>query len=177
MALTREKKEAVVTEIEDLLSKSKMTVFAAYQGTPVKFMQELRASAKDGGTVVKIIKNRLFKRSLQSHDNLKNVDSGNLKGQLLYAFSETDEAAPAQVLAAFARNNPQVQFMGAISADGQLLSAEEVNDLASLPNRNQLQAQLAAQIGSPVSSLINVMAANVRGVLNVLSARANNLSS
>jgi large subunit ribosomal protein L10 len=177
MALSREKKQETVEAVKDLLARSKMTVFATYSGTPVSAMQELRAQASEDGTTIKIIKNRLFKQALAASDNFKNVETDSLKGQLLYAFNASDEAAPAQSLAVFARSNPQIEFVGAMMADGQILMAQDVKVLASLPSKNQLRAQLIATISSPLSSVANAMSENVRGVMRVLNARADSLSS
>ena len=177
MALSRQKKEETVQDVSELLSRSKLTVFAHYQGTPVQAMQELRAQSKDSGTTVRVIKNRLFKQALGLSDKLKGVDTESLKGQLLYAFNESDEVAPAQNLAAFQKTNPQIEFVGALTADGQLLAADDVKALASLPTKDQLRAQLIATISSPFSGFANVLAGNVRGVFNVLNARADSLGS
>ncbi|HSX18093.1 MAG TPA: 50S ribosomal protein L10 [Candidatus Saccharimonadales bacterium] len=177
MALSRQKKEATVQDVEQLLADSKMTVFVHYAGTPVKALQELRLQARENGTQLRVVKNRLFKKALESNSSLKNVGTDSIQGQLLYAFNRTDEVAPAQSLAAFARANPQIKFVGAITDEGQLLSADDVKALASLPTKDQLRAQLVATIGSPVSGFVAVMAGNVRGVLNVLNARVDNLSN
>lgn len=175
MALTRQKKEAVIAEIEKLLADSKLTVVAKYQGTSVKAMQQLRASAATDGTTLHVVKNRLFKKALQSSDIFKNIDTAGLHGQLLYAFNSGDEVAPARSLADFAKTNPQIEFVAAISSEGQLLEPDAVKDLASLPTKDVLRAQLIGTIGAPVSSFVNVLAGNVRGVLNVLNARADTL--
>ena len=177
MALSREKKETTVKEVHDLLAGSKITVFAHYQGTPVQSMQELRSQAKENGTTIRVIKNRLFKKAVASVDSLKNLDSGSLQGQLLYAFNEVDDVAPAQSLATFAKTNPQIEFVGAITEDGRLLDAKDVEALASLPTKDQLRAQLVAVISSPMTGMINVVVGSVRGVLNILNARAESLSS
>ncbi|OVE79140.1 hypothetical protein BVY00_01125, partial [bacterium G20] len=95
-----------------------------------------------------------------------------LHGQLLYAFNSDDEVAPARALADFAKTNPQIEFVAAITAEGQLLEANAVKDLASLPTKDVLRAQLISTIAAPVSGFVNVLAGNVRGVLNVLNARA-----
>ncbi|HEX5395105.1 MAG TPA: 50S ribosomal protein L10 [Candidatus Saccharimonadales bacterium] len=176
MALTRQKKESTVTEIQELLAGSKLTVFAKYQGTSVKDLQELRSQAKTSGTNVKIIKNRLFIKALESVDTLKHSDTASVKGQLLYAFNSDDDVAPAQSLAGFAKTNPQVEFVGGFTSDGRLLSAEDVQILASLPSKEQLRGQLVGLIASPLSGFSAVLAGNVRGVLNVLNARAENLN-
>ncbi len=172
MALSREKKEQVVEQIEKLLADSKLTVVAKYQGTPVKAMQQLRRAAAAEGTKLYVIKNRLFKRALADNDSLKDIDTAEFVGQLLYAFSSQDEVLPARSLADFAKTNPQIEFVAAITADGQLLEASAVKDLASLPTMNVLRAQLIGTISAPVSGFVNVLAGNLRGVLNVLKARA-----
>jgi large subunit ribosomal protein L10 len=176
MALTRQKKEDTVADVQALLAGSRLTVFARYQGTAVKDMQELRSQAKDSGTTVKVIKNRLFRKALESVNGLKQADAAGLKGQLLYAFNDSDEVAPAQSLAGFAKSNPQVEFVGGITQDGQLLSAEDVQMLADLPSKDQLRGQLVGLIASPLSGFTTVLAGNVRGVMNVLNARAEQLN-
>lgn len=173
MALTRDKKEAVISEIERLLSDSKLTVVAKYQGTPVKAMQQLRNSAATDGTTVHVIKNRLFKKALSSNASLKGLDTSELHGQLLYAFNSDDEVAPARSLADFAKTNPQIEFVAAITADGQLLQQGAIKDLAGLPTKQVLRAQLIGTISAPLSGFVNVLAGSVRGVLNVFNARAN----
>ncbi|MEK7095882.1 MAG: 50S ribosomal protein L10, partial [Patescibacteria group bacterium] len=129
------------------------------------------------GTTLHVIKNRLFKKALQSSDVLRMIDTSDLRGQLLYAFNAGDEVAPARNLADFAKTHPQIKFVAAITADGQLLGAHLVRDLASLPARDVLRAHLISTISAPISGFVNVLAGNVRGVLNVLNARADVLQS
>ena len=176
MALTREKKEQVVEQIEKLLADSKLTVVAKYQGTPVKAMQQLRHEAVDGGTTLRVVKNRLFKRALAGNDKLKEVDTTEFIGQLLYAFNSQDEIAPARSLADFAKSNPQIEFVAAITSDGQLFDVVAVKELASLPTKSVLKAQLIGTIGAPLSGFVNVLAGNIRGLMNVLKARSEVIS-
>ncbi len=175
MALAKVKKQEVVGEVSALLATSKLTVVAEYQGTSVKAMQSLRAAAREQATTVKVVKNRLVKQALSSNDVFKDADVSALSGQLLYVFNEHDEVAPAQVLAAFAKTNPNIKFVGAYAADGSFMSAEDVTTLANLPSKDQLRAQLVGTIAAPLSGFINVLNGNVRGVLNVLNARAESL--
>lgn len=176
MALTRQKKEEIVSEIERLLVDSKLTVIAKYQGTPVKAMQGLRTSAAVDGTTLHVIKNRLFKKALASNNILKNIDPSGLRGQLIYAFNKDDEVAPARALADFAKTNSQIEFMAAITADGRLLEATLVKELANLPTKDVLRAQLVGIIGAPLSGFVNVLAGNIRGFVNVLKARSESIN-
>jgi large subunit ribosomal protein L10 len=175
MALSKDRKTEVVAEVGRLLVDSKLTVIAKYAGTSVKSLQALRAEAKQNGTKVSVVKNRLVIKALSDNDKFKDFDTSLLIGQLMYAFNADDEVAPAQVLANFAKSEPQIEFIGGINADGQLLSADDVKALASLPSKDQLRAQLVGTIAAPLSGFVNVLSGNVRGVLNVLNARAEQL--
>lgn len=172
MALTKTEKQAVIDEVAELLGASKMTVVAEYQGTTVKAMQSLRRQARDNGTKLKVVKNRLVRQALVRHDNLKDVDTTALEGMLVYAFNDGDEVAPAQVLDAFAKTNPTIKFVGAISAEGKFLSADEVKALAGLPSKNELIAQVVATLLSPVHDVTNGLSGNLHALLDGVADKA-----
>lgn len=172
MALTKAKKDDVVAGISSHLSESKMTVVAAYQGTPVKALQGLRKEAKGNNTHIQVVKNRLVIKAIQANKNLKDADVSTLTGMLLYAFNPDDEVAPAQVLAKFAKTQPTVTFVGAISAEGKFLSADEVTALATLPSKNELIAQVLATLTSPVNDVMSGLAGNLHALLDGVEAKA-----
>ncbi len=176
MALTKDKKSEVVKEVSDLLGSSKLTVAAKYSGTSVKAMQDLRRSGKDNGTDIKVIKNRLVIKALNDSDKFKSVDTSSLTDMLVYAFNREDEVAPAQTLANFAKTSPTIEFVGAFTSDGQFMPSEDVKALASLPSKDQLRAMLVGTLAAPLSGFANVLSANLRGVINVLNARSEQLS-
>jgi large subunit ribosomal protein L10 len=172
MALTKVKKDEVVAEVSELLKSSKMTVVAKYQGTTVKALQQLRRDSRDNGTKVKVVKNRLVVQALKSVDALKDVETTDLQGMLLYAFNSEDEVAPAQILAQFAKANPSIEFVGAISSEGKLLSADDVKALATLPSKNELIAQVIATLLSPVHDVTNALSGNLHALLDGVEAKA-----
>ncbi len=176
MALSKAKKQDIITEVTDLIGGSKLTVVAKYQGTTVKALQTLRRDAKTTGTRVNVVKNRLVIKALEQAGK-KDVDTSALNGMLLYAFNSEDEVAPAQVLHTFAKTNPTIQFVGAITADGLFIGPDDVKALATLPSKDQLRGMLVGTLAAPLSGFVNVMAGNVRGVLTVLNARAEALGN
>jgi large subunit ribosomal protein L10 len=172
MALTKNKKDEVVAEVVQLLSDSKMTVVAKYEGTTVKALQELRRQARDNGTKVKVVKNRLVIQAIKQTDTLKDVDTQALEGMLVYAFNSNDEVAPAQSLNDFAKKNPTLEFVGAISAQGKFISADEVKALADLPSKEQLIAQVIATLTSPLNDVTNALSGNLHALLDGVEAKA-----
>jgi len=172
MALTKNKKNEVVSEVAELLASSKMTVVSAYQGTTVKALQQLRREARDNGTKVKVVKNRLVIKAIQQNDALKATDTSALEGMLLYAFNSEDEVAPAQALAAFAKQNPTLQFVGAISADGAFLTADEVKTLADLPSKEVMIGSVINTLLAPVNDTVNALSGNLHALLDGVADKA-----
>jgi len=174
MALTKSKKDEVVAEVAELLASSKMTVVAKYEGTPVKALQSLRRTGKETGTTLKVIKNRLVIKAIETTDTVKAADTSALNGMLLYAFNSDDEVAPAQVIDSFAKEQPTLQFVGAITADGKFMSAEEVTALAKLPSKTQLIAGIINTLNSPVNNMMSGLTGDLHGLLRAVEAKASN---
>lgn len=174
MALSKSDKQAVIQEVGDLLDSSKMTVVATYEGTPVKALQQLRRDARDNGTKVKVVKNRLVIQAIKANDKLKSTSTDALEGMLLYAFNNEDEVAPAQSLHNFAKTNPTLKFVGAITAEGEFIGADEVKALAVLPGKNQMIAGLINTLNSPVRGIMSGLGGNLHGILQGLEAKAAN---
>jgi len=172
MAITRDKKKALVAEMSEALSGAKMTVYAQYQGLSVADIQELRNAARAAGVTITVIKNRLVRVAVESIDTYKNVDTSALTGQLLYAISTEDEVAPAQVLNDFAKTHPALQFVGAFSGEGANLDANDVKALAGLPSKDQLIAEVVAQLLSPVHDITNALSGNLHALLDGVEAKA-----
>lgn len=172
MAISRDKKEALVSELSELLSGAKMTVFARYQGISVAELQELRARARETGVTIKVVKNRLVRVAMSGSSVYKDTDSSGLEGQLLYAVSADDEVAPAQVLHAFAKDHPSLELAGGFSGEGANLSADEVKSLAALPSKEQLVAEVVAQLLSPVHDVTGALSGNLHGLLDGVETKA-----
>lgn len=172
MAITRDKKQTLVAELTELLENAKGTAFAQYAGLSVADLQSLRKAAREAGVTIKVVKNRLVRVSLGQVKTYKDTDTSTLVGQLVYAISADDEVAPAQVLNTFAKEHPALQLAGGISGEGLLLSAEDVKALAGLPSKNQLIAEVVAQLLSPVHDTVNALSGNLHGLLDGIEAKA-----
>ena len=175
MAISRDKKETLVTELTELFEQSRLTVGAVYSGLSVGDLQELRALARESGIKIKVTKNRLVRVALSKSEKHKKADSSALTGQLLYAFSDEDEVAPAQVLARFAKKHPELKLVVGLDDTGTVLGTASVNELANLPSKEQLRGQLVSVISSPLSGLLNSLNGTQRGLTQVLAQRAESL--
>lgn len=172
MAISKDKKKSLVADLTELLESSKMTVFAKYQGLTVKELQDLRKEAREAGVKIKIVKNRLVKVAMNEIAVYKDTDTTGLTGQLLYATSDSDEVAPAKVLANFAKDHSALELSGAFSDAGANLSLDEVKALAALPSKNELIASVVSQLLSPVTDSVSALSGGIPGILSGLEAHA-----
>ena len=169
MAITKQQKQAQVTQLLDDLGKAKLTVMANYHGLSVEQMQQLRKLLKAEDSNIRVIKNTLIQRAVDQYAPFKAVDKVIFDGPMALVFGYKDEAAPAQVVGNFAKAHPQIEFIGAINAAGEFLDAEQTTRLSQLLSKEQLLAQLVGTIAAPISGFVRVLGGNMRGIVQVLA--------
>ena len=172
MAISKDKKQALVRELTELFADAKGTAVAKYQGISVAELQDLRKSARAAGVTIKVVKNRLVRVAMSDSKTYKDTDSSALLGQLLYAFSNEDEVAPAKVLDEFAKTHPTLELVAGFSGEGLAQNATDVKALAGLPSKHQLIAEVVAQLLSPVHDVTNGLSGNLHALLDGVEAKA-----
>ena len=172
MAISKDKKNELVADLTELLTNAKTTVYAKYQGLTVAEIQELRKAAREAGVKIKVVKNRLVKVAMGQIAVYKDTDTTGLTGQLLYAISDSDEVAPAKVLAEFAKKHDALTLAGGFSDAGNSLSEDEIKALAAMPSKNELLAQVVAQLLSPVTDSVSGLSGGLSGIVSGLEAHA-----
>ncbi len=173
MAISKAKKDTLVADLTALLSEAKLTAYARYQGLTVADLQELRKAAREAGVKIKVVKNRLVKVAMNEIGVYKDTDTTGLTGQLVYAISDTDEVAPAKVLAAFAKTHPALELAGGFNDSGKAMNQAEITTLAAMPSKNELIAQVVAQLLSPATDTISALSGGLSGIISGLEAKAN----
>ena len=174
MAISKDKKQQLVADLNTLLSDAKMTVFAKYEGLSVADMQELRKAARENNVKIKVVKNRLVKVAMNEVAVYKDTDTTGLTGQLLYAISDADEVLPAKVLANFAKKHDALQISGAIDGTGKNLSEAEAKAMASMPTKDELIASVVQGLLSPLTDSISGATGGLSGIISGLEAKASN---
>lgn len=174
MAISKDKKQQLVANLNEILSDAKMTVFAKYQGLSVSELQELRHLARENNVKIKVVKNRLVRVAMGEIAVYKDTDTSALEGQLLYAISNDDEVAPAQVLAKFAKEHQALELKGAFSAEGKSLNEQEVMELSKLPSKDQLIGQVVNMLTGTVNDVTNALSGNLHALLDGVADKATN---
>ena len=155
MSLNRSEKEAVVAEVAGLAAQAQTLVMAEYRGITVADMIKFRANARSQGVSLSVLKNTLARRAVAGTSFESVADQ--MTGPLIYGFS-TDAVAAAKVVADFAKTNDKLVIRGGAFA-GKVLDVNGVKQLASIPSKEVLLAQLCGLLMSPMSRTAVVLSA------------------
>lgn len=167
--LSRVSKDIIITEIEKEL-KAKPAFFVAQHGTlSAAALDKLRARLRSTNTRYFVVKNSLGRKALEKAD-LKPL-SEQLNGACGLAFTTGDLAASSKALVDFAKENETFKIQSAY-LNGEIVGADQVKVLASLPSKEVLIAKVVGGIQAPISRFVNVLSGTMRKVVTVLDAIA-----
>jgi large subunit ribosomal protein L10 len=150
--MKRTEKEQLVTELTDKIKSASAVYYTDFTGLNVKRMTELRRRLRRAGVEYVVIKNTLALRAV----NESGLAGSRLRGPTGIVVG-ADAVAAAKVLSDFAKENDQKPEVKGGLLDGRAIQAAQVQQLASLPSREQLLAELGAGLMSPMAAFAGAM--------------------
>ena len=172
MPITKERKKEMVKDLSDRFSKSRSIVFLGFQGITAKENIELRKKLRGENIDFKVARKTLIRRGLMEA-KIESSEELNLEGPVAVAVGYDDEIAPARLANEYSKENKKLKLLGGF-VEMNYVDATGIKSLALLPNKDQLRAQLVGTINAPVSGFVNVLAGNMRGLVNILKAIGEN---
>lgn len=171
--MRRERKEAVVTELADKLSRATIAITTSYRGISVAEMTELRRQLRRREVEYRVIKNTLayFAAEQAGREGLREI----IAGPTAIAFGYGDVVEPARALLDFIRSRKTGLSISGGLLEHRVLSAAEVTALATLPPREVLIARVMAGMQGGLFALVGVLNGTLTGLLSVLNARIRQL--
>jgi large subunit ribosomal protein L10 len=164
---TRQQKEQLVKELAEKIKGSKAAVFSDFKGLTVKNLTDLRRELREKGVDFQVLKKTLITIALK--DAGIEMDAKKLSGQIAVAVSAGDEVEAAKIIAKAAKANDNLKIVGGLLGKS-VLTDQEVVALSKLPGKEELLAKLVGTLNAPVSGFVNVLAGNIRGLVQVLKA-------
>jgi large subunit ribosomal protein L10 len=160
--MKREQKAQVVDEIAAQIADSEAIYAADYRGLSVPQAAALRARLREADATFRIVKNTLTLRAAEKAgaEPVKAL----IEGPTAFTFVRGDPARAAKALDSFARQEQVLDVRGGVMA-GEPITADAFRQLARLPGRDQLNAQIAGVVAAPLTGL-------VRGLGSLLSGLA-----
>ena len=171
----KEQKAEQVELLTEKLRKAKVAVLTDYRGLTVTQLQELRGKLRTGDVEYRVVKNTLARRAADAAGvaDLK----AELEGPVAIAFGYDDLSLPSKLINEFVRTTRlKLDVKGGL-VEGRVFSPDQVKQLADLPSRDTLLAQLLGTLQSPVAQLVGIMQTPVQQLLGVLDAYKSKLEA
>jgi large subunit ribosomal protein L10 len=166
------KKVQEVEEISELLKDSQFTILTNYRGLTVAAMQEFRKNLREHGGSFRVVKNTLTGRAADSV-GMSDIREF-LEGPTAIVTSGDDPVGPAKATRELARTSRILEIKAGV-LEGNLIPAEEVERLATLPSRDELLAKVVGGLNAPLAGMVGVLSGPIRSLAYVLQARASQL--
>lgn len=168
MAITREKKEAMLAQYAELLSRSQAVIITRYGGLNMPQLDKVRRQIRESQGEFHVVKNTLAWRALQSAGY--SVPEEWLVGQTAFSFCFKDPAATAKAVSELSKELEPFQIVGGL-LNGRPIDKAQVEALAALPPLDTLRAQVIGLLAAPATGVVSAINAVLSGVLYALQAK------
>lgn len=167
MALSKEKKEELVSQYEGWLRDSRAVFLTEYTGLNVAAFDKLRASVREAGGEFHVMKNTLGKLAFEKAG--LDLPAEYLVGSTALGIAFEDAPAVAKAIAEFGKEAEAIKIKGGFIGN-EHLSQQAVMRLATLPSLPVVRAQLLATLVAPATQLARLLAEPGRQIAQVLKA-------
>jgi large subunit ribosomal protein L10 len=164
-----QQKKEIVNELTKKIKSAKSLVLADYRGLTVEQDTEMRSALRKAGIEYTVVKNTLTRFAVKE-SGLEGLVKY-LEGPTAMAMSETDIVAPAKVLSEYAKKYDKLELKAGV-VEGEVIDINGVKALADLPSKEVLISRTLCGLLAPISGFVNVLNANVRGLVVALNAIA-----
>lgn len=141
------KKQALVEKATTKFQEAAAVVVVDYRGLKVDEVTELRKQLRDAGIEMRVIKNTILSRAAKAA-GFEGMDDV-FKGPTAIAFSNEEVVAPAKIIAEFAKTAEALEIKGGVIS-GKVSSVEEIQTIATLPDRDGLLSMLLSVLQAPI---------------------------
>ena len=166
--LTKQQKTELVKSLTEKIKAAKSAIFVDYKGLKVKDATDLKKSLRSSGVEYIVARKTLLNIALKNA-GLEKINTREMDGQIAISLSNADEVAGAKIIDKFSKTNENIKMLGGFLGE-QVMSSAEVKALAKIPTKQELLEKLVGTLNAPVSGFANVLAGNLRGLVQVLNA-------
>jgi large subunit ribosomal protein L10 len=171
--MSREKKAQVIEHLQEVLTRSTISILADYRGLNTSQLTALRRKMGDGGIDVEVVKNTLAK--LAAENAGRAGASALFEGPVVLVTGFGEATEPAKILQAYINENKLAIAVKGGFLRERVLTANDIITLSKLPSREVLIASVLGGMQSPIYGLVNCLAGPMRGLLTVLQGRVKQL--
>lgn len=171
--MNRTEKQTLVDGLREDFGKSPHAIVVDFRGLSVPAVTEFRRKVRQSGSTYRVVKNTLARRAAEGTAYEKLQDK--FEGTTGLAYSGSDPVGLAKVLVDFAKDNPNLVVKGGLVSGNQLLDAEGVKALSTMPSLPEVQAKLMGLLQTPAIQVLQVLNAPAVQLVLVLKAYVDKL--
>jgi large subunit ribosomal protein L10 len=164
------RKEELVSELEELVSRSTVAISANYRGMTVADMTALRRRMRETGVELRVVKNTLLRMAAERGGKPELFQIVDGPTALIFGFGEPKQ--PAAAINEFIRTSRTPLAVTGVFFEGQAMPGAAVTDLANLPTKEQLISQLMGDLQSPLATLAGLLSGTLREFAGLIEARS-----
>ena len=151
--LTVDEKKELVKELTEKVGQASGLYLANFEGATVEKVTEFRSNLREKGIRMQVVKNTLLKRVFENCE-IKGLDEHLIGPTSLILADGEDPIEPAKVIADFQKRNEDVFSVKVVQMEAQVYPGEDITELAKMPGKRELQAQVIQLAMGPAGNLI-----------------------
>jgi large subunit ribosomal protein L10 len=167
--MNRTEKQALIADLHTEFGRSPHAILVDFRGLSVPAVTEFRKKVRQAGSRYRVVKNSLALRALKDTPLEKLGPKFDQTTGVAYTVS--DPVALAKVLVDFAKEHPALSVKGGLVSGSQVLDAEGVKALSTMPSLPELRARLLGLLSAPAQKLVRLCSAPATKLVRVLDAR------
>lgn len=167
MPLKIERKKEIIQDIKENIDKQKVMIFVGIRGLGAKEIFDLREKLKKSNSLLLVSKKTLL--NIAFKEKRLKINWEKLEGEIALVFGFKDEILPAKIIHQFSLSNENLKILGGVFKN-KFIQSEEIITLAKLQSKEELLTKLIGNIFSPISGFVNVLKANIKGLILALNA-------
>ena len=161
----KDQKKKEIDALRRDLEQAQNLFVTGYEKLRVDQDFELRKVVRGAGGKYRVVKNNLAEKA--SEGTAAEQVLKNLRGMTSVAYTGNDPVALAKALTAYAKSNPTFTFKAGV-VEGRVIDVKAINDLATMPPKEEIFAKLLYLINAPARRLVTAMNAVGRNLAVVV---------
>ncbi len=172
--MDRHTKEETVTDLQNRFASATAAVVTEYKGLTVEDLNVLRRALREVSGEYRVAKNTLVALAIDGTPYLSLKEL--LSGQNGLVLGYGDIIGLTKIVARYASENERFTIKGGVT-EGQFLETAGIEELATLPSREALRAQLLGTLSQPATRLVGALSATGGQLARLLNERMSQLNS
>ena len=164
--MNKNEKTDVVSQVKEMINNASAVYLTDYTGINVADISAIRNNFRKEGVTYKVIKNTLFQRAINESGKYDKL-ADHLTGMTGYAFASDNPVAPAKIIKKYFDETKKLALKACYVED-QYYPSDKLNELATLPSKNELIASILGSIEAPVSGIVGAINSVMRDLVSVI---------